>query len=208
MISNPRSGEFALPTDPAEADLLALDACRIDPQDPELIAGTLALARRYPDHYGDQYASARNLCFQLRSLAALWEMLAEVVTEQDWVAFLRPDLLYIDPLDLVGVAGRMTAEGADIAVPAWQAWGGLNDRFALTNARGAEIYATRLRRIAEAIASVGALHAETLLAYAVATERLRVLRLPARAIRIRANGQPAPADLMCFGLRGGLRPAA
>jgi hypothetical protein len=207
-ISNARSGEFGLPADPAEVALLDLDAGRTDPQDLTLIADPLAVAAQYPDHYGDNYASVRNLCFQLRSLHELWGLLEPVVTEQDWVAFLRPDLLYLDPLDLAGIVARMLRDGSHLAVPAWQAWGGLNDRFAIANARAAKIYATRLTRLEAATASMGALHAETLLGYTAAVERLRVARVPARAIRIRANGQPAVNDLMCFGLRGAMRPAA
>jgi hypothetical protein len=191
VISNRRSGEFALPTDPGEVDLLELDACRVEPQDEAFIADAFSLAKLYPDHYGDHYASARNLCFQLRSLACLWDMLAGTLGEADWVAFLRPDLLYLDPLDLAGLVTRMAREGADLAVPAWQAWGGLNDRFAVANARAADIYATRIRRMAAAAAAVGALHAETLLGYTASVERLRVMRVPTRAVRIRANGQPA-----------------
>jgi hypothetical protein len=199
-IINRRSGEFGLPTDPAESSLLALQDCALEPQDRDLIRTELAIARRFPDLYGDDYASAQNLCFQLRSLGRLWTMLEPDLTDQDWVAFLRPDLLYLDRLDLPKIAADLARNGADLAVPGWQAWGGLNDRFALANARAARAYATRMARMEAAATARGGLHAETLLGFVAVEERLRVGRLRERAVRIRANGQPAHNDLACFGL--------
>ncbi len=207
-IFNRRSAEFGLPIDPAEASLLELQDCRLDHQHPELIAETLAIAQRHPDPYGDNYASAANLCFQLRSLHELWKLMEPHITEQDWVAFLRPDLLYLDRLDLPNMVASLSRQNADLAVPAWQSWGGLNDRFAIANARAAKIYATRITRLEAATKKIGALHAETLLAFTVGAERLRVGRLQQRALRIRANGKPAQNDVVCFGLNpvnGGLR---
>ena len=197
-IRNSRSGEFDLPTDPNEVNLLELQHCRVDAQDPGLIAETLEIARSYPDCYNDDYASVRNICFQLRSLNCLWDMMQMEVTEHDWVVFLRPDLLYLDRIDVLQIVASMAKEGTDLAVPTWQDWGGLNDRFAVATARGARVYATRLGWL-EAAAADG-VHAETLLYFAAAVEQLRVSRLPARAVRIRANGHAAENDLQCFGL--------
>lgn len=201
QISNARSGEYGLPTDASEADLLDLQTRCIENQTADLIVDMLAIARRYPDNYGDQYASVSNLCFQLRSLNRLWDMLEPALHAQDWVVFLRPDLLYLDRLDLPNIVAAMLRDGADLALPGWQSWGGLNDRFAVANMRGARTYATRMRQIAAATEASGTLHAERLLSYTASTNELRVLRLKERALRIRANGQAANNDLICFGLR-------
>jgi len=207
-IFNRRSGEFGLAIDREEAALLELQGCQLDQQHPALIAETLAIAHRYPDPYGDNYSSAANLCFQLRSLHELWNLIEPQITEQDWVVFLRPDLLYLDRLDLPNIVAGLSRQNADLAVPAWQPWGGLNDRFAIANARAAQIYATRITRVEAATKKIGALHAETLLAFTVGAQRLRVGRLQQRALRIRANGKPAQNDVVCFGLSpvgGGLK---
>ncbi len=199
-IFNSRSGELGLPSDPTEANLLELEHCQIDAQDPELIAETLEVTLGYPDCYNDDYASARNICFQLRSLNCLWDMMQAVVTEQDCVVFLRPDLLYLDRIDVPQIIASMAREGADLAVPAWQGWGGLNDRFAVATARGARIYATRVVWLAAAAAAANGVHAETLLHFATIVEQVHVAQLQARAVRIRANGRAAENDLLCFGL--------
>jgi hypothetical protein len=199
-IVNSRSGELGLLTDPTEANLLELQHCKVDAQEPGLIAEAFELTRSYPDCYYDNYASARNICFQLRSLNCLWNMMREAVTEQDWVVFLRPDLLYLDRIDVPQIIASMEKEGTDLAVPAWQGWGGLNDRFAVATARGARVYATRVGWLEAAAAAANGVHAETLLDFAAAVEQLRVGGLPARAVRIRANGHAAENDLQCFGL--------
>ena len=124
----------------------------------------------------------------------------EAVTEQDCVVFLRPDLLYLDRIDVPQIIGSMAREGADLAVPAWQGWGGLNDRFAVATARGARIYATRIVWLAAAAAAANGVHAETLLEFATIIEQVHVAKLQARAVRIRANGRAAENDLLCFGL--------
>jgi hypothetical protein len=206
-IANRRSGEFDLPANPTESALLELQENQLDPQEAGLIAEPLAIARNFPDAYGDDYASARNLCFQLRSLSRLWEMLAPDMAQDDWVAFLRPDLLYIDTLDLPKIVANLSQNEADLAVPGWQSWGGLNDRFAIANARAAQVYATRISRMAASAQAIGAVHAESLLGFAAGEARLRIARLRERAVRIRANGQAAANDLACFGqLRAPVTP--
>jgi hypothetical protein len=208
QISNRRSGEFGVSADPTESALLDLQKCQLDPQNHEYIAEALAIGRRYPDHYGDNYVSASNLCFQLRSLDRLWGMMEPDITGDDWVAFLRPDLLYVDRIDLSKLVARLSLDKADLAVPGWQSWGGLNDRFAIANARAAHVYATRIQKVEAATAKIGVMHAETLLGFAAASACLRVGRLPMRALRVRANGQIAQNDLMCFGLGRNFQPIA
>jgi hypothetical protein len=200
MIDNRRSGEAALPVDPLEYQLLELDHHQQDPQEPSLIAAPLAIARQYPDPYQDNYVSMRNLCFQLRSLHRLWDAIAPALTDSDWVVFLRPDLFYLHQLDVAALIDRMAGDGADLAVPAWQSWGGLNDRFAIANARGARFYATRLHLLRDALEAIPSFRAERLLAYAAARESLVVGQLSARALRIRANGHAAGNDLIDFGM--------
>lgn len=199
-ITNARSREFGEAVDPDEHSLLPFSTCLTEPQDPCVVAASFAAARAYPDRFGDNYASARNLCFQLRSLDRLWMLIEPELAEQDWVLFARPDLLYLDRIDTLGLIETLTRTGSELAVPGWHAWGGLNDRFALANARAAKAYATRLRWLEAGIEASDGLHGESLLGFVTLVEGLRVAALPARAVRIRANGQPALQDLLEFGL--------
>jgi hypothetical protein len=199
-IDNPRSGEVNLPADPHESALLGLDACLMEPQEENLIAESFAAARRFPDILSDDYRSARNLCFQLRSLARLWDIMADDVTAsaasgETWVAFLRPDLRYIDPFPWQTLLARMRDEGADLAVPDWHDWGGLNDRFAVATPRAAAVYARRGVAPGAAMEARQGLHGESLLAHAVRSADLRITPLPVRAVRVRANGLAEPRDL-------------
>ena len=202
FIDNPRSAESRQPTDIAEADLLNLDVCEIEPQNPTLVEPSMNEVRAYPDTLRDNYASARNLCFQLRSLNRLWSLMARdaAATNAATILFLRPDLRYLDPIDIPALAGQMRAAGASLAVPDWHQWGGLNDRFALATVHAARIYATRLHALRAGLHAYGGLHGESLLAHAVATAGLRVMPLPVRALRIRAHGAPEPRDLQEFNL--------
>ena len=208
-ITSSRSGEEGVRPNAEEAKLLGLDHCLIDAQDPALVADSLAACQAYPDHFGDGYATMRNLCFQLRSLDRLWTLMAPEVAADDWVLFARPDLLYLDRLDIPGVVARLDAGGYEMAVPAWHGWSGLNDRFALCNAYAAEVYATRGKHLAASAARTGNPQSERLLADVAAGAGLRVAGLSTRAVRIRADGRAAPRDLVEFGLAdvGGLLAA-
>jgi hypothetical protein len=196
VLDNPRSGEHgpAPESDPARA--LVLDAWEQEPQTDAAISGALAIAQRYPDAFGDEHRSLRNLCHQLRSLDRLWLLLAAFrPAPDDVVLLLRPDLLYLDRLDVSRDLGVLRGGHADLMVPGWQSWGGLNDRFAFATPHAARIYATRYRLIEEGCRGSGTLHAESFLAFTVAQHRLRVARTGLRAVRLRANGDIAGNDL-------------
>lgn len=202
VISNARSGEAGIVPDQDEAALLELDRCLVEPQRPELVADALTVCRSYPDQFGDGYASMRNLCFQLRSLDRLWTLMAPEVGDEDWVLFLRPDLLYLDTFPIADLIAAMDADACEMAVPRWHCWGGLNDRFALCNAYAAEAYATRGEHVAASAAETGGLHPESLVAYAARQAGLRVKPLDLRAVRVRADGSAAARDVVEFGLAG------
>jgi hypothetical protein len=194
-LDNPRSGECgAMPeADPERA--LSLDACLQEAQSDDSIAAALMIARRCPDAFGDGYRSVRNLCHQLYSLDRLWCLLAAFrPAHGDIVLLLRPDLLYLDVLDTARDLVLLQNGHADLVVPAWQSWGGLNDRFAFAMPHAARIYATRYRLIEDGCTALGTLHAETFLGFIAATHRLRVARTSLRAVRLRSNGAIAAND--------------
>lgn len=188
-IDNPRSAEFGIEPDRQETALLDLGLCWIEQQDDAQIADLLAVAMRHPDGFGDGGRSLANLCHQLRSLSRLWSLLELLgVDDDDLVLLLRPDLLYLDMLDIRAHLGPLLERQADLVVPGWQNWGGLNDRFAFCTGRAARIYANRLQDFAFGCSTLGAMHAETFLALVVARAGLRVGTTGFRAVRLRANG--------------------
>ncbi|HEY4041304.1 MAG TPA: hypothetical protein VGM32_05595 [Rhodopila sp.] len=175
--------------------MLDLDLCWTEPQMHASIAAQYDAARVYPDGFGDDYLSLANMCHQLRSLERLWSLLQLLgPTEADVVMLLRPDLLYLDSLQPARDLEPLLAGRADLIVPAWQSWGGLNDRFAFCSSRTARIYATRIQLFIDACQELGGMHAETFLKFVAACHGLRVGQTARRAVRVRANGQIAGND--------------
>lgn len=193
--TNPRSGEVGITPDRCDAALLDLDVCQVEPQSDAMIADELAAIRAVPDPYGDGYRSLTNLCHQLRSLNQLWSLLRLFGPGPgDLVLLLRPDLLYLDRLEPARDLGLLTAGKADLIVPAWQSWGGLNDRFAFCTVRTARAYATRLRLLSEACQVLGGMHPEIFLRVIAAWHGMRVGLTELRAVRVRGDGRVAPND--------------
>jgi hypothetical protein len=194
-ITNPRSGEFDIAPDRSESVLLDLDLCWIEPQTVGAISSEFNVARGFPDRFGDQYRSLANLCHQLHSLERLWSLLQLLgLADSDLVLLLRPDLLYLDRLDPAVHLAPLLEGRADLIVPNWQSWGGLNDRFAFCTARSAKIYATRFRLFTDACREMGGMHAETFLHFVACCHRLRVAPTDLRAVRVRADGRVAAND--------------
>ncbi|MBV8456756.1 MAG: hypothetical protein JO122_09110 [Acetobacteraceae bacterium] len=194
-ITNPRSGEFNLKPNRAEVALLDLDLCWIEPQDDAVIQVELEVAEAFGDAIGDGGRSLANLCHQLRSLQRLWSLLhLQGVVEDDLVLLLRPDLLYLDPLEPAEHLTPLREGATDLIVPSWQDWGGLNDRLAFCTRRAAEALASRMAWFIDACADLGGMHAECFLKYVVRRTGLRVQQTALRAVRVRANGSIAGND--------------
>ncbi len=131
----------------------------------------------------------RNLVHQLHSLRRLRSLVEFSYPEGfDLYCLLRPDLQYESALDLDII--RSVASGRlDIAVPRWQAWGGLNDRFCIASRRGFEAYTARWALADAFIQERGYIHAEKLLEYAVLAADLKQGLIETKARRVRANGR-------------------
>ncbi len=194
-IDNPRSAEVAVPIDRYESRLLDLDLCWMEPQSDTAIAIEFEVGRAFPDAFKDGYRSLKNLCHQLHSLDRLWSMLRLLgAANDDLVLLLRPDLFYRDALDPMALAPLLDGR-TDLIVPAWQSWGGLNDRFAFCTVRAAEIYATRIQDFVDACVTLGGMHSESFLSLVARRHGLRVSTTAMRAARVRANGQVASNDV-------------
>jgi hypothetical protein len=186
-LHNPRTGELDVALDPADAYLLDAQHYALVPQEEACIGAPLAAAQRRGDAYDDEWSSTRNLLQQLISLQRAWSLCSAVAQGRfDFFLFVRPDLKYLDDFPLAKLAAAFRGEG-NIALPGWQRHGGFNDRFAFADAVAARCYAERLSLVAE-YCEREPLHAERLLAYALAKGDCQVCALPVRAQRIRAQG--------------------
>ncbi len=195
-IDNPRSGEATIVPDRNEGALLDLELSWVEPQRHDTISREWEIGRCFPDAFGDHYRSLANLCHQLRSLDRLWSLLELLgVQPDDAVLLLRPDLVYLDTLGIENHLLPLLAGQADMVVPAWQSWGGLNDRFAFCTGYAAKVYATRISRLEAGCMAIGMMHAERFLNWVVQQQGLSVLQTDFRAARLRANGTIAANDM-------------
>jgi hypothetical protein len=190
VLNNPRSGELAVEVSTADAVALEADFYALARQEEALIEEPLAAARRRADVFNNDWASIRNLLYQLASLERAWRVCNTVLGASfDYYLFVRPDLLYLDPMRLSSLVACFTERGS-IALPSWNCWGGFNDRFAFADALAARHYAERIKLVPQFCAKYD-LHPESLLAYALQKGYCKVCELPARAKRVRAQGKVA-----------------
>lgn len=184
-INNPRSSEKNVRLS-ASTHLLPFDHLVFEKPDVFLEASFYEVAKGYGDAWGDNYASLRNLFHQLRSLDAVYRLSA--ISPARITIFARPDLLYHDNFkEWIERASRLEEGG--IYIPAWQAYGGVNDRFCISVGDAASrAYAFRGTLVDQYCSLHGPLHAEKLLAFALGQSVVPVIDMPLRATRVRATG--------------------
>jgi len=119
------------------------------------------------------------------------------------VIYVRPDMVYFDPLDMQAVRGAMRAPPGKSVVytPSWQMERGYNDRMAVGSVAAMHAYGTRFDGV-RAYAQRNMVHSETYLKYSM--DRGGVVRLPlrTRAARVRATGAMDERDRREFSGRG------
>lgn len=162
-------------------------------QNDDYIKNELESVKKQPDYYENDYNSNRFLLHQLRSLKAGYKVLSSgLFGEFDFFLFLRPDLLYLDPID-VGEFVSSDPGPLSIRLPSWHAWGGLNDRFAIASPTAAAAYAMRIENVLRYCGTMP-LHAERLLAFSLRSAGASVSHMAARACRVRATGEVVSED--------------
>jgi len=125
--------------------------------------------------------------WSLKQVTELWQLSKE---SYDWIVYLRPDVRFQSPFNVQWFDALMDTA---IGCPDFHLISGCNDRFAICRPPIAAIYGTRFDK-ALAYSHQNALHAETFLADTMKAAGCRFVHLPIRFVRIRADGQPCPAD--------------
>lgn len=191
-IHNPRSGEAGA-LDTEEYKLLNADwLCQEKPDGIAQAAG-LDQLKSYGDSWEDGFNSLHNLLLQLHSLKSVTN--AVLQDGIDYCLYCRPDLMYHDRWNRALYRLRL-GQQPHVMVPRWQAWEGLNDRFALVRGRNAiSAYGHRLD-LADMFCTDGPqpLHSERLLAYALERAGIGVSTVGLRASRVRSGGEKKVED--------------
>lgn len=138
------------------------------------------------DTWADDYASLRNLIYQLNSLHTVTSEIESF--DPDFVVFVRPDNFFHTALPGY-LFNHAEARRHNVYIPDWQWWGGLNDRFAVCGRDTYVAYGKRIERIFDFCKATGRkLHSERLLKYALLEAGAKVCTLPIQASRVRITG--------------------
>lgn len=184
-IDNPRSGE-AGDLDPRNYIPFQPFAGELECPGAPLGLWRYAELREFGDTYADDGRSLANLVHQLHSLRRVTLRLSD--WNPDVVVYLRPDLLYHDPVERK-VIQQCLRQPRTLYLPSWQPWGGRNDRFAVCGAMAYRSYGRRIERAKEFCeAKAQPLHAERLLDFALVRDAVRVETFAWRASRVRLGG--------------------
>jgi hypothetical protein len=166
-LRNPRSGEVGLPTefDSARA-LKALQGTLLDQDHVDrIIQPQFEAAAACGDPWDDGFVSLRNHLRYLYVLQVATRQALALAPHCRWFFFVRPDLLFSEPLDLAGLIANHPNPHQEVVISAsWHRWSGTNDRFALVTRGAAETYGLRYGQIDTFLREgVAPLHAELFL---------------------------------------------
>lgn len=181
QIFNPRSNENLLPLKVSNNDFQNNDFIMY--KEDELISGdTLSFLKNYNDIYDDNFISYKNLICQL----SLLKKGTKTVNFEDYkkIIFLRDDVFLNKKINF-----KTLFKIDDYSfLPYWSWCHGYNDRFFVTNSKGAAVFANRLDNVRDFVYRHQFLQGERLLKFSLNKENIKVLPLVTKALRIRANG--------------------
>lgn len=186
QIDNPRTeehGELNL----EEYKLLNSDWLQLEAPEECLELWNFEALKTFGDYWEDDFRSVRNLVHQLHSLNVVTE--AALKDGAEVCLFCRPDQEYHD--SLLPALHKALRRGGDRAyLPRWQAWYGLNDRFAICTGRAAiSAYGQRIKLALHYCQErTEHLHSERLLEYSLKRQNIPVTTIKARASRTRIDG--------------------
>jgi hypothetical protein len=194
VIHNPHSRERGMRFNQPDYSLLDPDRLMVVRQDNAAITDLLERFRTH-DIRARGIESHIALLHALRSLEAAYALAQDVPGPPgDIFLFLRPDLEYIDPWPAADLVPRLLSGEIDLACPSWHSFGGLNDRYAVANRKGAAVYASRLGLLDEVIALGEPRNSEEILKYAADKAGLKVGEFDSRAFRVRTDGLTMTED--------------
>ncbi|WP_370293006.1 hypothetical protein [Thalassolituus sp.] len=187
-VINPRSGEKGdFPS--AWYDYFADFQGSIEKPDICLDEWNFEKIKAFGDSWGDNFQSLNNLIHQLNSLHKVTERVMSSGFEYDAVLFLRPDLFYHQGFPVSLLTKATTCDDAVAWVPAWQWFGGLNDRFSICSKSAVTAYGKRIESVFDYVQSHHSLHAESLLKFRLECEKVQVRPIFINASRVRIDGE-------------------
>jgi len=197
-MTNKRNGEYKIPLIEHAWKKLKPDFWAVTDQsdfDKTIeLSNYLKIGDPWPESKGNSLMNHLRSLNSQRMVSSLW---CSNHNKYKCVIFLRPDLIYIDPLDMNAVR-EVVHTSRDIPVVYTPSWapgrycpaGGYNDRLAIGTPKGMRFYGNRLGE-AEMYTKMKPLHSETYLKHTLDSRNVRHKILNMRAARVRANGMVA-----------------
>ena len=133
---------------------------------------------------------------QLHSLKRVTQLWTPAMHKYKFVLYLRPDALFLSPLDLSRNARALSP--ATLATPDWHRFGGLNDRLAYGVPAAMAAYGLRGDSLQRFVDSGQMPHAERFLKHCLASQGIAAVASRTKFQRVRANAStgetpPSPA---------------
>jgi hypothetical protein len=125
---------------------------------------------------------------QLHSLKRVTQLWTPAMHKYEFVLYLRPDVLFISPLDLPLNAPALRAKALRVATPNWHQFGGLNDRLAYGAPAAMAAYGVRGDGLQRFVDSGGLPHAERFLKRYLASQGVASIASRTKFQRVRADG--------------------
>lgn len=182
---NPRAGEKACHLDNEQYKLLDPMYLKIDNQDEidEILDFPKYLTKGKGGGWKNE-TTAKNFIRALWSLNEVSKLWLERRTEYTHIMYCRPDVLYLQPIKLEQL---LLVSNSEIVLPDFHQHFGVNDRFAICSAHGAEIYGTRFNNLLE-YSLTCAIASEHFLSYILRLNKLTTKNIPFRFKRTRMDG--------------------
>jgi hypothetical protein len=194
LYTNTRAGENGIRLNNTLHELLDPSAVEVEDQKNVDLTLNLDAYRTRGDPWMTLFKEPTfdNHIRSLYSLNRVTQLWVTSPRHYDRVIYLRPDVLYLNPLDT-----RWLEIGPDeCAMPDFHRHRRhpVNDRFALLHPRSALIYGRRFEK-ALAYSTREKLHSETYLEFMLTANNIRPVYIPFRFRRVRANGRVIDDDV-------------
>ena len=190
--TNPRAMEFNIELDFEEYKLLNPDFVSIENQDEVKQQIRVEEYRFKPDPWKTNYKTVDNFLLAMYSKSKLYAMLQTSKHTFDYIVFLRPDVLYKNPLN---IDFFLLAKKDTICIPNFEIYNHFNDRFCIATYQNGLLYCSLFQYML-AYSKEKPLHSETF-HYDMIVQKfnIKLCYVPFTFQRVRANGKIEEKDI-------------
>ena len=133
------------------------------------------------NNYNTFQNSIRQL-YSVREVTSMWK-----TSIYDYYIYLRPDLLYVNPLNISEIEENMSKEV--LLTPYWGKFGGLNDRIYMGPKNVIQYLGNRFNEVLESVEKTNrTYHPERYMKYIVQKYDISIININLKAQRVRATG--------------------